>query len=310
MAGSQLVALRASDGKPLSVVAVGEAGAIYSTPVVSDFNADGQPDVALHRWDHKDVVAFDGRSGRLLWRHPTGDFNMGTVGLADLNGDGHGDVIAASLDGHVHALDGTTGKPLWPAAPIGRGGSRGAPLLHDLTGDGRCEVLIVAQDGAMYVIDGATGKLLWRATVGGASEGVGRPAVAKVGQSIILCAPLGQAGAVAFDFAKRTVLWRSPKGAHVQAAPIVADLDRDASAEVVVGTDDGRLLVLDLATGGFLWQVRLGNKPIEADPAVADLDGDGLLDILVAGRDFRLTAVSGRGTVAARKKARLGSRPD
>ena len=310
MAGSQLVALRASDGKPLSVVAVGEAGAIYSTPVVSDFNADGQPDLALHRWDRKDIVAVDGRSGRLLWRHPTGDFNMGTVGLADLNGDGRGDVIAASIDGHVHALDGATGKPLWPAAPIGRGGSRGAPLLHDLTGDGRCEVLIVAQDGAMYVIDGATGKLLWRATVAGASEAVGRPAVAKVGQATICCAPLGRAGVVAFDFGKRTVVWRSPEGAHVQAAPVVADLDRDAPAEVVVGTDDGRLLVLDLATGSFLWQVRLGDKPIEADPAVADLDGDGLLDILLAGRDFKLTALSGRATAAARKKPRLGGQPD
>jgi hypothetical protein len=97
----------------------------------------------------------------------------------------------------------------------------------------------------------------------------------------------------------------------VLAGPVVADLDRDGRPEVVVGTANGKLLVLDLAGGGLLWSLDVSEKPIEADPAIADLNGDGILDILVADHGFGLTAVNGLGAANARKRlqAQPGRKP-
>jgi outer membrane protein assembly factor BamB len=297
-----LVVLRADDGHVVRSIPMPDAGSIYSIPVVADLNGDGVNDFATHRWDRQDVVAVDGKTGDVMWTHPTKSPNMGGVAAADLDGDGLPDVVAPSMDGHVYALRGKDGTPLW--APVRTGpGSRSPPLLHDVTGDGVPDVLVVSQDGVLHVIDGRRGTVAWTAAAEGASEGLGHPVVARSGGGpVLVLAPLGGAGVVAFDAATHTVAWQAPADRVVLASPVVADLDHDGALEVVATTADGAVFVLDLATGRELWRVQAGSQPIEADPAVVDLDGDGVLDILIACHDFTLTAISGRATGSARKR--------
>jgi hypothetical protein len=176
-----------------------------------------------------------------------------------------------------------------------------------LTGDDVPEVLIVSEAGTLHVFDGRRGEPLWTATAGTFRRSFGKPAVALVGKDRWIVAPLGTGGVAAFDFSARKPVWRAAEQFGVVASPLVADLDQDGEREVVTCTYDGRLLVLDFATGRPMWTVRLCEKPIEADPALHDVDQDGVLDILVADHAFHLTAVSGMATKAARRRLNLES---
>jgi outer membrane protein assembly factor BamB len=305
----KLFVLRAADGTVVHSAPLEDMGATYSTPAVADFDGDGTFDVALHRWDKRDIVAFNGKTGALIWRCPTQLPNMGGVAAADLDGDGHPDVVAPSMDGHIYALRGKDGQPLWPPVSIGRGGSRAPPLLADVNGDGIPEILVVGRDGVLNIINGRTGEMIWKATCNFAGEGLGRPAVGKVGDSTLIVAPLGAAGAVAFDFGTRKKVWQSPLGHPVIAGPVIADIDHDGVPEVIVATADGHVYVLDLATGEPLWHVQVGSEPIEADPTLVSCRGDGLPDILIADHAFRLTAFSSSGLLRNKHLQARAGRP-
>jgi outer membrane protein assembly factor BamB len=81
--------------------------------------------------------------------------------IADLDGDGHQDVVAGSFDYHVYALDGETGGVLW-AYDTGNRVFSVYPV-GDLDGDGRPEVVAGTQDThsnvVVYVLDGDGGVL-------------------------------------------------------------------------------------------------------------------------------------------------------
>jgi serine/threonine protein kinase/outer membrane protein assembly factor BamB len=299
--GYNLLVFR-GDGKVLESNKIEPTGWMSSIPAVADLNGDGVLDVVVQRWDNHDVIALDGRNGATLWKFLTNKTpNYGGVAVGKLLGDGKPYVVAPSLDGNVYALRGKNGKLLWKA-PIGAGGSRAPATLADINGDGKPDVLIVNRTGELWALDGPTGKVLGRMTVPGASEGLGRPAVAKVAGRTLIVAPLGHAGVVAFDAATFAKVWQTKSEGPVIASPIVADLDRDGLQEVVIATTTGNMAVLDLATGARLWGWHVSDEMIEADPAVADLDGDGVLDILIADHGYNLTAINSRATIAARKR--------
>jgi len=71
-------------------------------------------------------------------------------------------------------------------------------------------------------------------------------------------------------------------GSAVLSSPVLADLDGDATAEVIVGSDDAKLYVMDgngQALAGF--PVTLDSK-IQVSPAVGNVVGDGSPEVVVA----------------------------
>lgn len=87
--------------------------------------------------------------------------------IADLNGDGVGDVILGAgreefqaCDSAVVALDGRTGKMLWRVRAIDQ--IFGSAALKDLNGDGVMDAIIGGRSAELKAINGATGKLLWK----------------------------------------------------------------------------------------------------------------------------------------------------
>lgn len=86
--------------------------------------------------------------------------------IADLNGDGTGDIIigaGAKEDQHadtaVIALDGKTGQLLWTI--FGRNQYVGSAVVLDITGDGIPDVFIGGRWAEFSAINGANGKVIW-----------------------------------------------------------------------------------------------------------------------------------------------------
>ena len=121
----------------------------YASPAVADLDRDGSPEVIASAYS---IVILDGATGTLEWRVKSGHDrtepdaeNVGRtwpgVVVADLDGDGHLEIVTAHGGGYVSAYtwDGYF-APGWPQRPAEHE-LRGLSV-HDLDGDGMLEVIV------------------------------------------------------------------------------------------------------------------------------------------------------------------------
>lgn len=87
--------------------------------------------------------------------------------VADLNGDGTGDIIIGAgreefkkCDSAIIALDGKTGELLWKLPAVDQ--IFGSAGLKDITGDGVMDVFISGRSSELQVVNGKTGEVIWK----------------------------------------------------------------------------------------------------------------------------------------------------
>jgi outer membrane protein assembly factor BamB len=87
--------------------------------------------------------------------------------VADLNGDGTGDVIIGAgrtefhpCDSAVIAINGVNGEMLWHVAAVDHVYTSAA--LRDLTGDNVQDIIMGGRSAELMALDGRTGEVLWR----------------------------------------------------------------------------------------------------------------------------------------------------
>ena len=223
---------------------------------------------------------------------------LGSVTLADVDGDLVAEAVVAAVDGVVYAVNGS-GTILW-SYDTGAMAIESKPAVADLDGDGTVEVVVTAgststpsSHGGLYVLshlgaleceyqtDDDPDADTWR-------EGVfSSPAVADLDADAQLEIAFG-----AWDRYVRVInadcslLWETYVVDTVWSSPAIADLDGNDQLDVVIGADgdaSGWLHAFNGATGTSLG----GNFPIDIDeviwssPSVGDVDGDGAVEIVV-----------------------------
>ncbi|OYR45726.1 PQQ-binding-like beta-propeller repeat protein [Halorubrum sp. Hd13] len=277
-----LVVLDATDGSTRFAVDVGGSGA--TRPAVGDVDADGDAEVAAAATDGAVVtVDADGDpvfettvDGGIDRRPLIADFEtedggeaprgvaVATVGddgatirLLDASGDERWTATPAvtpltwtavdAPDGPVLALGGTSGN--LQTVDLADGSGRFEVGLQDLpvtVGDAGPGRIYVGGAGSVWAVDLRDGEVAWKQQYGGETR-VNAPGVADVRGT-------GDPGPVAVNRGGEVLVLNANGeaiaqgdvgGAVVYAGPLFADATGDGTDEVLVVTDDGRVVALD-----------------------------------------------------------------
>ena len=274
---------------------------------VGDVNKDRNPDLALTHHDSFGVVvllgAGDGRfapaPGSPFAAHQGAKAHNHGLALNDLNGDGNPDITTSNQDDNsVSVLLGDGRGGFGPAAgspfAVGR-----APYPHavgDLNGDGKLDIVTPNVRGnsvSVLLGDGRGGftpaanspygvaTRPYYIAIGDVS-GDGKPDLITTHDDITLMTTLLGDGRGGFDAAPASPLDLGRRAYKL----VAADVNRDGTADLVVGTvtGDSVTVLLGGARGGY---TPAAGSPYAAgsDPrvAVGDVNGDGKPDVVAAG---------------------------
>ncbi len=172
----------------------------------------------------------------------------GYSAVVDLDGDGAPEIVVVSADGGVRAL--TVGcELLWgPVLPEEAGMGGGPPVIADLDGDQALDIGYVAH-ASQFVVLRRDGSPAWTAQLSNAHPFAGASASDLDGDGVLEVLVADEEGLRVLRGTDGLLLTLAPEGAAslALAAPIVADVDADGAAEIVVaaggGSAEDRLVV-------------------------------------------------------------------
>jgi len=298
-----------SDGEIAVLLGVGDGS--FGTPTdypmdwdaqevaIADLDEDRLPDVVAISWNSTGVWFFRGRGDGTL-ASPTRILGPSTpvaFDIADLNGDGHLDLVTGGEDNAVRVIMGAGGGSFGAATTLVNLVNYYAVDVVDLNGDGRPDILatdgvttlvVLLHDAAatswtateVTVADGATG------IATGDWNGDGHMDVAIASRyARVVQLLLGDGSGTEFALQSIAVtpepIWLTP-----------GDVDSDGHVDLVVSHADGGKLSILRAVPAMLFEIALelpldtsaggGSIHSLAKAAVGDVNADGLLDIVAA----------------------------
>ena len=263
-----------------------------------DFDDDGVTDVAVAGADAM-VTALDGKDGSIFWQatQPNEQLYRKCLASADMNGDGHDDVIAGSDDGTIYVFDGNSGTKadiIW-SVPFG-GGDAEEVEVADMNFTGPLDVVAIV-GGRMVVLDGSDGSELWTYDVGTANaRGCEALDANDDGILDVAIAITGTSGSVVVvDGAPpHNVLWTKTPISPSYDYPLSHGRCNDDKAEDLLVATSGtvsRVYAFDGVTGAQLW-----SQPAGSDfncVLGADVNGDGIDDAVAGADDHMVYAFDG-----------------
>jgi hypothetical protein len=252
-------------------------------PCVGDADGDGdlefyQPDYQNH-WHLEGQPAANSLSGYDHQGNALPGWPQKIAGIAmypvmgDVWGDGRMEVCVTDSKGQIHLWT-DDGKPLPSTHRSGEyssvfkegGAYYGQPTLADLDGDGKAEIIMRnGNTGALHAWRGDGSSVTSEANAQVSPEKQNTDGVlvllerSGLGRQVTV-ADLDGDGEMDLFTGEHWVRWRPGTAARVQritppgapspsTVPIIADLNRDGMAEVVIGTADGHLHVINAGKG-------------------------------------------------------------
>ncbi|MCX5759280.1 MAG: FG-GAP-like repeat-containing protein, partial [Candidatus Hydrogenedentes bacterium] len=238
------------------------------------------------------VVCFD-VNGNKWWEYAMVPPVTAAPAVADVNGDGRLEVIAADSKGNLVVLS-SEGKPVWTAHVPGGVVADSCPAAVDLQGDGALEILVGDVSGTLTCLDGA-GKLEWRFSGDGSQMGP------------VLCADI-------YDVPGKEIIVTS-HDRHVYAltangewlwdlyrandlfpisVPVLADVDGDNIPELYIGGGLNHFYRIDLVAHRIVLDENV-MMHVNGAIAASDLDGDGKDEVVFGNKGDSLWCYANDG---------------
>jgi len=285
---------------------------IYSVFAI-DLDKDGIVEILIAS-DAKDLRALT-PNGQEKWRFQS-DNRILSLFVADLNRDGHLEIIAGSEDKHIYFLD-DQGKLLWKH---NLGCRVFSVCASDLDNDGLIEVFVGAEDDRVHIFHvELIGGLLEK--IRKYYDKLGKPSTAELDLLPTECAllqdlvneklPSYKEGVTIqqvdqllehkewLQALSRLLILQQEKVQLLWSRSIgnirnicFADLDGDNKSEIIVGTDEGYVHVLNFS-GVELWSYAFDDRIRTIQ--VGDVNLDGSIEIIVASADGHVYMLSSSG---------------
>ncbi len=248
-----------------------------STPVITKF-----PTTPVDIWGRSD--------GKIEWGNLLSE-TAGSIALSDaiqslavgnIDGDSDNELIAITSSAQLHLIHGTNqSNPLATFASPIIGGS----AIGDLDRDGNDDIAVISTDGILSILD-ANGLTFASDPVPGGAHSP--PVVADLdrdGFVEVLFGGNGKLYLYRFNAILQTegVLAFPIKddAGPIEAPPILADINNDASPDIFVGTRGGLLYGLTAEGHSLPGFPLLVSGPILSSPLIDDLDNDGTLELII-----------------------------
>ncbi|BCE00325.1 choice-of-anchor A family protein [Marinicellulosiphila megalodicopiae] len=211
--------------------------------VVEDIDLDGEYEIIAGR----SVYNSD---GSLKW-HASSIPSSGINAVANFDNDDEAEIVLVA-NSKVYLLD-TDGTIIWGPISLPGGGVGGPPTIADVDGDGVPEIAVAGAKN--YVVFNSLGDVLWKHdTIDSSSfrtgssffdfEGDGKSEVLYADEYNFYIFE-GATGDVIYEQAKRT--------GTVLEYPVVADVDNDGHAEIVLGENSNSKAGLFVLEGSPEW---------------------------------------------------------
>lgn len=292
-----------------------------SLPILARLNRDAYVDLAIVRSDGS-MIAIHGKNRRRLWQISSIVLDAQRApAVADLNGNGLADIVTLTADAHIVAIDGLHGAEIW-TSPFSLKEVAGSPILGDFNGDGRIDVAAINTAGELHVGYARLQEPDWM-----------NLNLEMQSYASLSCFDLNEDGAdeiligtehglvLIYDGIERRVKanvdvnlslnklkGRFNENHQIRSPAGIADLNGDGNEDVLVTTQQGNLVALDLAQQPLegkiktreLWWSEIKNgvdstKSFAYPFVLSDIDGDEITDVVAAANDGSVAAFRGLG---------------
>jgi outer membrane protein assembly factor BamB len=191
---------------------------------VADIDLDGTQEVITGN-------AAYGPDGQTLWHDPNQYDAM--IGIANLDDDPEAEFVASSFD-TIRAVD-TNGQVMWGPYPLENANIVSPPCIGDLDGDGDPEIVVAGGNRLMALH--ADGTVMWSAPVTDLSGASGASLFDFEGDGIPEVVYIDEIEMIAFDgLTGAEKFWSDEHSSDTMMDyPVVADVDGDHHAEIVIG---------------------------------------------------------------------------
>jgi len=261
-----------------------------SSPRTADLNKDGTLDIVIgagkNEYQQSDmgILAFDGRSGELLWKQEAPDQVYGSATFYDVTGDQVKDVFIGGRSPQLKAIDGKSGALLWeytyerykndPLLRYARYNFNNSVLVPDQNNDGFDDLITINSGnsyaepfsefnrfpGILMLLDSKTGGVIAADTMPDGKESYMTP--------LCFSEPGSNELFIVFGTGGETI------DGNLYISTLSQLLSKNLSMAKVIATEKGH---------GFI-----------APAVLADISEDGYLDIIAISHGSKAVAIDGK----------------
>jgi outer membrane protein assembly factor BamB len=292
-----------------------------SSPRTCDLNRDGTLDIIMgagkneYQQSNQGILAFDGKTGDLLWEQESVDQVYGSATFNDVTSDGIKDIFIGGRSPHFKALNGNTGEVIWEYQYVkheddsilkyARFNFNNSVLVPDQNNDGIEDLLTVNGGnskadpysevnrfpGVLMLFDSKTGNILAADTMPDGGESYMSPLFfiePSSSDSLIVFGTGGETMDGHLYLAslsdlmntqlRKAKIIASEKSHGFIAPPVLADINKDGHYDIVAITHGSTAYAIDGKNHGFLWQQKIKDTECSNSFAVGNFTNDDIPD--------------------------------